>query len=126
MSRKIIDTKKLNALFNATGPQAPEQRPRASNFIFATGEASPIPMAAGDRRYAVITEPQTRLVLGPFQLVLAEHDRGRRDGTPAFWALPGGGRATTAQLLVLARRNGWKRPAPITVTVRRRVVSQET
>jgi hypothetical protein len=76
------------------------------------------------------TEPQTRLVLGPFQLVL-EHQQ--RDGTPALWVLPGGGRATTAQLLVIARRNGWKRPVQIQATVRRRVpgdsrrfVSQET
>ncbi len=95
MSRKVTDITRLNALFNLT---------RAS-------------VAPDDERYT--PEPQTRLVLGPFHLVLATNATKPRAGSPAVWALPGGGRATTAQLLELARRNGWKRPAQIQVTVRR-------
>ena len=82
-----------------------------------------------------VSEQQLRLVVGPFQFVLAaEPDRGK----PALWALPGGARATTAQLLDLARRSEWKRPAQIQVAIRRAhdndirrlraalIVSQET
>ncbi len=106
MSRKITDITRLNALFNLT---------RTS-------------VAPDDEHHT--SEPQTRLVLGPFQLVLADKPRA---GSPAIWALPSGGRATTAQLLVVARRNAWKRPVQIQVTIRRRVpadirhfVSRET
>ena len=85
------------------------------NLIFASGDASPIPLAIGERRF-LVEEQQTRLIVGPFQFVLtAEPDRGK----PALWALPGGARASTAQLLDLARRNEWKRPAQILVTIRR-------
>lgn len=99
MSRKITDIRKLNALFNATAPWAPQPEEERPGFT---------------------AEPQTRLVLGPFQLVLASNATKPRAGETAIWALPGGGRATTLQLLALARRNGWKRPVQIIVTVRRR------
>ncbi len=112
MSRKITDIARLNALFN-------QARDSAS------------PEGGAGRQYA--SEPQTRLVLGPFQLVLATNAAKPRAGEAALWALPGGGRATTAQLLVVARRNAWKRPVQIQVTVRRLVpgdirnfVSRET
>lgn len=58
-----------------------------------------------------------RLFIGPYQLVqslpVARY-------TIPPWALPGGGRATTAQLIALARIRGWRRPRVIEVTVRYR------
>lgn len=70
-----------------------------------------------------VTAAQPRLFLGGrYQLVqsvpTAKHAQ-------PLWALPGGGRASTAQLLALARRRGWNRPVVIEVTVRY-AVSPET
>lgn len=75
--------------------------------------------------FAPAPQQQLRLVIGPLQLVLATPSTV---GRPAMWALPGGGRASTEQLLALARRNGWKRPVQIEVTIRHApdTVSQET
>lgn len=76
-------------------------------------------------RSAPTHQQQLRLIVGPLQLVLATPSAV---GRPAMWALPGGARASTAQLLALARRNGWKRPVQIEVTIRHApdTVSQET
>lgn len=65
----------------------------------------------------LLVEQQVRLCLGPIQCVLAAAPRA---GASAMWALPGGRYASTEQVLALARRNGWKRPTQIEVTIRRR------
>lgn len=92
------------------------------NIVFLSGEAQPLMTTADDRRYFVAldyeTYAQPRLFIGPFQLVQAP---AASRHAQTVWVLPGGDRATTAQLLVLARRRGWKRPRVIEVTVRRRV-----
>lgn len=72
----------------------------------ATDDANLFPLAAGR---------QVRLAIGPFHLVAI--GRPRR-GRAVQWALPGGGRATLGDLLVLARRNAWPRPTLIAVSVR--------
>lgn len=91
------------------------------NIVFLSGEAQPVMNTADDRRYLVAsyeTYAQPRLFIGPFQLVQAP---AASRHAQTVWALPGGDRATTAQLLTLARRRAWKRPRVIEVTVRRRV-----
>jgi len=62
------------------------------------------------------THTQPRLFIGRFQLVQVPAPRH----ASTVWALPGGGRASTAQLLALARVRGWSRPRVIEVTVRYR------
>lgn len=91
------------------------------NLVFLSGEAQPIMTTDDDRRYFVEYETYTqpRLFIGPFQLVQVP---AASRHAQTIWALPGGDRATTAQLLVLARHRGWKRPRVIEITVRRRVV----
>lgn len=64
-------------------------------------------------------QTQQRLFIDRFQLVQAPAPRFGE----VLWALPGGGRASTAQLLVLARRRGWKRPRVVDVTVRHPLVA---
>lgn len=89
------------------------------NLVFATGSMISVSVQAGDRRYAVAgyeTHTQPRLFIERFQLVQAPTPRH----APTLWAMPGGGRATTAQLLALARMRGWKRPRVVEVTVRYR------
>lgn len=70
--------------------------------------------------HGFVREEQPRLGVGPFTLVPANR---------AGWALPGGGRATYAELALLARRCGWRAPALYRVTLTRRPggpVSRET
>lgn len=95
-----------------------------ANLFFASGVAPPILPSLDARRF-FIAQQQLRLLVGQLQLVLATPSTV---GRPAMWALPGGGRASTEHLLALARRNGWKRPVQIEVTIRHApdAVSQET
>ncbi len=95
------------------------------NLLMLSGEARPLTIAVGDRRFfvgAVVpgefeTHTQPRLFIERFQLVQVP---GISRHAPAIWAMPGGGRATTAQLLALARQRGWKRPRVVEVAVRYR------
>jgi hypothetical protein len=90
------------------------------NLVFASGDLMAISLQPGERRYLVSgyeTHTQPRLFIERFQLVLAPTPRH----APSLWAMPGGGRATTAQLIVLARLRGWKRPRVVEVTVRYRM-----
>ncbi len=80
-------------------------------------EAPPLTPARSWRQYATDdfeTYTQPRLFIERFQLVQVP---GVSRHAPAIWAMPGGGRATTAQLLALARQRGWKRPRVVEVTV---------
>lgn len=97
------------------------------NVIVHSGDPAPFDVT-GERRVGYETGMQVRLFIDRFQLVqapaLARH-------LEALWALPGGGRASTAQLLALARCRGWKRPRVVEVAVRYRLepvvaVSAET
>lgn len=92
-----------------------------TNVVFLSGEAQPLFLDPGERRYLVAgykTHTQPRLFIERFQLVPAPTPRH----APTLWAMPGGGRATTAQLLTLARVRGWKRPRVVEVTVRYRIM----
>jgi hypothetical protein len=89
------------------------------NLVFDSGDLMAISIQPGERRYLAEgyeTHTQPRLFIERFQLVQAPTPRH----APTLWAMPGGGRATTAQLLALARQRGWKRPRVVEVTVRYR------
>lgn len=62
-------------------------------------------------------QAQYRLFVGPLQLVPTTPPTVT-DRKALMWALPGGGTATTAEVMLLARRRGWKRPAVVEVIVR--------
>lgn len=90
-----------------------------NKLVFVTGSTDAISIDQNDRRFRVETlapVKQLRLIVGPLQLVAAEPTASG----PMLWAMPGGGRATTEQLIVLAHRNRWKRPFIIHVSVRYR------
>lgn len=74
--------------------------------------APSVPVFIGSRiPTGYVREEQARLDVGPFTLVLAS-DR--------YWALPGGGRSTHAELSNLARRCGWRAPVLYRVTLTRK------
>lgn len=97
------------------------------NLVFHSGDPAPLPLHSGDRRHLVsefVRVQQRRLLFGPLELVPVEAPHA---GRATIWALPGGGRATTVDLLAVARRNEWVRPVVVDVMVRYRVeVSQVT
>jgi hypothetical protein len=94
------------------------------NLVFLSGAPEALNIHAGERRYLIERDngdyeihTQPRLFIDRFQLVQAP----AAAYTQPLWALPGGGRASTAQLLALACRRGWKRPHIVDVTVRYRL-----